>query len=112
MGLYLTVSGQQTEDILCLQAIYRYKIDQSFPVGEEASFETISARCGLNIIDLRRILRYAMTNYIFCEPRPGIVAHTALSAVLVHDSRTRDYIGMVCEERFPAAARVSQENLA
>ena len=47
-----------------------------------------------------------MTNHIFREPRAGVVAHTALSRVLAQDLRLRDYIGMVCEERFPASARV------
>ena len=96
----------KSEDILCLQAIYRYNIDLSFGIDEDVPFETISAHCGLNVIDLRRILRYAMTNYIFCEPRPGVVAHTALSRVLAQNQRLRDYIGIVCEERFPASARV------
>ena len=92
--------------MLSLQAIYRYNIDLSFGIDEEVPYETISANCGLNVIDLRRILRYAMTNHIFREPRAGFVAHTALSRVLAQNSRLRDYIGMVCEERFPASARV------
>ncbi len=96
----------KSEDMLCLQAIYRYKIDLSFGIHEEVSFETLSARCGLNVVDLRRVLRYAMTSHIFCEPQVGIVTHTALSQVLVEDPRVRDYVGMVCEERFPASARV------
>ena len=75
-------------------------------MDEEVPFETISTSCGLNVVDLRRILRYAMTNYIFREPKTGIVAHTALSRVLAQDTRLRNYVGMVCEERFPASARV------
>ena len=96
----------QSEDILCLQAIYRYDIYMSFDINEEISYEMLSARCGLNVVDLRRILRYAMTNYIFQEPRVGIVAHTALSQTLAQNSRVRDFVGVMCEERFLASARV------
>lgn len=92
--------------MLSLQAIYRYQIDQNLGIGEQISFETLSARCALNVIDLQRILRYAMTNFVFYEPQPGLVAHTSLSKALAQDVRLRSYIGMVCEERFPASVRV------
>ncbi|KAL8782579.1 MAG: hypothetical protein Q9213_005257 [Squamulea squamosa] len=94
-----------SDDMLSLQTIYRYEIDQKIDVDEELSFETLSTRCGLNVIDLRRILRYAMTNFCFREPRPGFVAHTSLSKALAQDVRLRNYIGLACEERFPASAR-------
>ncbi|KAL8658927.1 MAG: hypothetical protein Q9202_007360 [Teloschistes flavicans] len=95
----------ESEDMLALQTVYRYEIDQKIDVNEEIPFETLSSRCGLNVIDLRRILRYAMTNFLFREPRPGFVAHTSLSKALAQDIRLRNYIGMACEERFPASAR-------
>ncbi|KAI4234726.1 MAG: hypothetical protein LQ349_003616 [Xanthoria aureola] len=95
----------ESEEILSLQAVYRYEIDQKLDVTEELSFETLSSRCGLNVIDLRRILRYAMTYFLFREPRPGFVAHTSLSKALAQDVRLRNYIGVACEERFPASAQ-------
>lgn len=89
-----------------LQAIYRYKIDLSFGVNEEVSDGPVSDTYGVNVIDLRRILRYAMTHRILREPRLGIVAHTSLSKVLAQNPRRRDYVGMAYGERFPASARV------
>lgn len=47
-----------------------------------------------------------MTNQIFEEPQPGIVRHTAASKLLAEDPLMRDFVGISCEERFPAAARV------
>lgn len=91
--------------MLCLQAIYRYKIASAFGIHEQPSFEAVSATCGLNVTDLRRILRYAMTNHIFCEPRPGFVAHTAVSRLLVENPLMHDFVGNFCEVRFPASAR-------
>lgn len=78
----------------------------TFPVGEETTLETISQSCGLNVIDTRRILRHAMTNHIFCEPRPGIVAHTAASRLLAENVLIRDFVGIGTEERFITAANV------
>lgn len=93
-------------DLVSLHAIYKYNIATSFPINEETTFEKISAACGLNVIDLRRLLRHAMTNQIFAEPQPGIVKHTAASKLLAEDPLLWDFVGINCEERFPAAARV------
>ena len=46
-----------------------------------------------------------MTSFIFCEPRPGVVAHTSASLVLARDGPMQDFVGNVCEIRFPASAR-------
>lgn len=51
-------------------------------------------------------MRYAMTNHIFCEPTPGIIAHTALSRCLAEDAALQDWIGFNSEDIFPASANV------
>ncbi|KAL8989010.1 MAG: hypothetical protein Q9177_002003, partial [Variospora cf. flavescens] len=92
LGPTESLMSVESEDMLSLQAIYRYQIDQNLGIGEQISFETLSARCALNVIDLQRILRYAMTNFVFYEPQPGLVAHTSLSKALAQDVRLRSYI--------------------
>ena len=89
--------------------IYRFNIATSFPVGEEASYKQISQVCGLDEVNLRRILRFAIARRVFCEPRKGFVAHTATSRILAEMPVVREYVGMVCEELWPAAVRVSVE---
>lgn len=96
----------QAEDSLSLHAVYRYKLAHTFPINEEATFEAISKNSGLNPVDLRRILRHATTNHIFCEPREGIVAHTAASKLLAENRAVEDMIGTLSEEKFKAAASV------
>lgn len=93
-----------------LHAIYKYNLAVSFPVDEEASYEQISRVSNLNEPDLRRIIRYAATKHIFKEPRSGYVAHTATSRMLAESPVMMDWIGMVCEEMWPAATRVSIVN--
>lgn len=78
----------------------------TFPVDEEATYEQISEKCGLNVVDTRRVLGYAMTNHMFKEVRPGVVAHTAASKLLATNPLIKDYVGIASEERFQAAAHV------
>ena len=54
------------------------------------------------------MIRYAMTKHIFEEPTTGMVAHTAASQVLAEVPSMRDWVGMVCEEMWPSAARVGK----
>lgn len=96
----------QPNDCLSLQAVYRFKVAQTLPVGEEWSFEDLSKAVGLNVIDLRRIVRHAMCNHIFREPRPDHVAHTATSKLLAESELMQNFVGISMEERFRASGRV------
>ncbi|KAI7978246.1 hypothetical protein EIK77_005873, partial [Talaromyces pinophilus] len=85
--------------------IHRYRIAQCFDPGEIITFDELSSRCGLNIIDLKRVLRLVMTRHVFSEPMAGFVAHTAATRLLYEDDRIRSFSGIICEERFPASAK-------
>lgn len=51
-------------------------------------------------------MRHAMVNYIFCEPSPGMIAHTASSRLLLEDEDFQAWVGFITEDMFPAAAHV------
>ncbi|KAL2059185.1 hypothetical protein ABVK25_000477 [Lepraria finkii] len=92
--------------MISLQAIYRFGLATGFPIGkDEATFGEIAASSGVCESQVRRILRHAMAFRIFCEPRKGVVAHTAASKVLAENTLMREWIGMVSEEMWPAASR-------
>lgn len=98
---------QRHNSLLSLQALYRFNIATSFPPGkEEATYDEIAQICGLSESLTRRIIRNAMTGYIFKESRPGVVAHTAASKVFATSPLLREWAGMVTEEMWPAATRV------
>ena len=90
---------------MSLQAIYRYKIAFCFDVDEEISFQEIARRCSLNESDLRRLLRMAIANYIFREPRNGVLAHTAISKLLAQDPLVHQWVRLVCDEMWPSGSR-------
>lgn len=48
-----------------------------------------------------------MTNNIFTEPRPGVVAHSAISRALLQDVGVIAEAGQLTDEQFGAAAHVS-----
>ncbi|RYO00933.1 hypothetical protein AA0121_g13321 [Alternaria tenuissima] len=72
------------------------------------SFASIAAQTSLSENHVTRILRHAMTRHIFREPAPGFVAHTAASALLSRDSVTRDVVGLITDEMWPAGLKVPE----
>jgi hypothetical protein len=76
---------------------------KSFPVGETATYTQISEKVGLDELNLRRLLRHAMTNRIFKEVSPGVVAHTAASKILAQDQAMEDWVGFCTEDLFPVS---------
>lgn len=76
------------------------------PLEKAISLSDLQAKTTLDPINLARILRHAMTNFIFCEPEPGMIAHTAASRTLAEDNVLQDWVGFNAEDIFPAAANV------
>ncbi|KUJ12941.1 S-adenosyl-L-methionine-dependent methyltransferase [Mollisia scopiformis] len=89
-----------------LQAIQRYGIAKTFSPTTSTTFGNIARACSLSESDTRRIVRAAMTYYIFREPSPGIVAHTAASKYLAEIPALGQLVGFLRSEMWPSAARM------
>jgi hypothetical protein len=90
-----------------LRAILRYKLYQSFPVGGESSFQAIADFSGLNAYDVRRLVRHGILNhYLFEEPSPGVIRHSALTKALAEDPHLRDATQNAVEEFLPSSNKV------
>jgi hypothetical protein len=92
--------------LISVQAIERFNIATSFPVGGEASFAEIAKTCNISEDDTKRVLRQAMSQHIFKEPRKGYVAHTSISKQIAEDPLMRDWIAFMCNEEWRGAPRV------
>ncbi|KAI1389995.1 S-adenosyl-L-methionine-dependent methyltransferase [Hypoxylon trugodes] len=90
-------------DLLSQDAISHLSIAHGFPVGSETTFLEIAARAGIREVRAKQIVRHAIARGIFCEPRPGVVAHSAASRILVEDRGVSDYVGANTEELWRAA---------
>ncbi|KAK0716586.1 S-adenosyl-L-methionine-dependent methyltransferase [Apiosordaria backusii] len=87
------------------QAISRSRIPSLIPPKGRISFAEIANKTTLPEQIITRLLRYAMTFHVFCEPEPGMVAHTKASKALL-DADTNDWLRTGTEEMFPAATRL------
>jgi len=93
-------------DAMTTAAVYHFGIADHVPLEGEASFEDIAEKSGLALRDFKSVVRYAMTNYIFCEPRPGFIKHTASSKVLAGNKLIKSLAGVGCHEQLPALDKV------
>jgi 6-hydroxytryprostatin B O-methyltransferase len=93
-------------DMSSLRWIYHFKIAPAIPLERAVSYADVAAKTGVDEDHLKRMLRHAMTNRLFTEPEPGMVAHTASSALLVTSRALNDWVGYTTEETFPASAKV------
>lgn len=75
------------------------------PIEGDVSYTEIAEKTGLDETNAKRLIRHAMTNRIFQEPRPGYVAHTAASRILLDDHAMSDWVGVCASEFFQAAAK-------
>jgi hypothetical protein len=98
---------KQPHNLVSMNAIVRFDMANSFAPGEEASFAQIAKFAGLSEPITKSLLRHAMTMRIFCEPRKGVVAHTARS-VIFREQNFLNFITAGMEEMTPAALRVGQ----
>jgi hypothetical protein len=79
-------------ELLSQHAIARFQLTKLVPIDGTATFAELAAASGLGETHMRKLLRYAMTQRIFCEPRPGVVAHTASSRVIAENPRLSYYM--------------------
>jgi hypothetical protein len=92
-------------DAMTAAAIYHFDIANHVPIDGEASFEETAQKAGMALRDFKIVVRYAMTNFIFCEPRPGHIAHTAASRVLKENRLISSLMGMGADEVFPGLVK-------
>lgn len=73
------------------------------PLKGSISLSDLAAKAGLLEDKLARILRYAMTNFIFYEPEPNYIAHTMLSATLAREPSFATFLRLVLVDLAPIA---------
>ncbi|KAK3693077.1 O-methyltransferase-domain-containing protein [Podospora appendiculata] len=98
---------------LSLQAVWEFRIAEAVPLTGTISYEELTAKVEavnndlpIGVPNLRRILRHAMTNRIFCEPTKNQVAHTRTSRLLVEDEPLKNWTGFVCHDMWLPVANM------
>ncbi|KNG86926.1 O-methyltransferase [Aspergillus nomiae NRRL 13137] len=104
LGLLFSCPGEQLF-LLSLQYIYRHKIAPQIPIEGTITFEELAQVTNLNIKDLTRFLRVAISRHVFYEPRKGVIGHTAASKLLVNNPMVEAWLLNIAEEYWPAFTR-------
>lgn len=89
-----------------LQLLNHYGIANLVPLDGTITIEQLQAKTSLDPINLTRLLRHAMANRLFQEPKPGVIAHTAASKLLAVDGDLQAWVGFNGEEVYPGSAHV------
>lgn len=76
------------------------------PAEGSISYAELAEKIQVSEDVIRRIARYAITKHIFREVHGGDgLAHSATSKMLADSPMMMEWIGMVCEEMWPAATQ-------
>ncbi|KAF1841298.1 S-adenosyl-L-methionine-dependent methyltransferase [Cucurbitaria berberidis CBS 394.84] len=91
-----------------VRIILRLKLDKSFLVGASTSFEAMAKVSGLSVMNVRRVVRHAiLCHRFFQEKKPGVITHSALTAVLAGDALTRNALIVQLQEFAPAGTKAA-----
>ncbi|KAJ0354665.1 hypothetical protein COL154_011699 [Colletotrichum chrysophilum] len=105
-NLKIDAESAENARVKVLQAISRWDIPNKVPLDKEISFTELAHLCDVHETDIRRILRYAMVYHrLFCEPRPGFVAHSLASKRLVQEPSMAAGLWLLGDHVFGTAAR-------
>lgn len=89
--------------MIAVNAIYEYKIATALKQGETLSYSDLGQRIGMDPVQLKRLMRMAVANYIFEEPtdQKGYIRHTALSRAIAEDFTFNSWTAMVSGDLWP-----------
>ncbi|RYO90658.1 hypothetical protein DL766_002873 [Monosporascus sp. MC13-8B] len=102
-GQQLSLLAFTYHDVSSLGTLLEFNIPRLVPLDGSISLSDLAAKSELQEDKLARIVRYAMTNFIFREPSPGRIAHTSVSATLARDPQFATFLRLVMVDLAPIA---------
>lgn len=85
-----------------------HRLAKLVPLERPITLAELQSLTPLDPVNLARTLRIAMTNHVFCEPSPGVIAHTAASRLLATDTELAAWVGFNAEDIYPASGHSLQ----
>ncbi|KAF1985397.1 S-adenosyl-L-methionine-dependent methyltransferase [Aulographum hederae CBS 113979] len=104
---YLTWMVYSQADYGALQWLSHFNIADHIPLDKVISYADVAKCANVDEAHLRRLARNAIANNIFCEPRPGHLAHNSVSTLLRSEEQFRDLIAFILEDNLPWTAKLS-----
>ncbi|KAM0794061.1 hypothetical protein BDR22DRAFT_895535 [Usnea florida] len=95
--------ARQTQLLACLNWLSDFQLLACIPVGDKVTFTNAANIASVSPTELCRVVRMTATAGILCEPEPGFVAHSPLSAHFVTKPSLLDAAAFLAETAAPAA---------
>jgi hypothetical protein len=86
--------------------MYEFKVAESVPLSGSISYQDLAEKVDVPMLNLRRLIRHAMTNHIFYEPEKGFVAHTRTSRLLLENPQLNAWVGFMTNDLWLPIANV------
>lgn len=93
-------------DCVTIGWLVEFNVCDAVPLDDTTTFADVAAKCALDLDQLTSVLRYAMTCFWFSEPEPGMICHSALSALMLKDPQTRSRVKYVTSINIQAFGRL------
>lgn len=99
--------SQQTQLLACLRWLAEFQVLACIPLNDTVPTKDIADLTGVPETELSRIVRMTSTAGFLAEPRPGYIAHTALSAPYVTQLNYLDAAMFLAETAVPASLQMA-----
>ena len=86
--------------------MYEFKVAEAVPLAGSISYQDLAKKVNVPMLNLRRLIRHAMTNHIFHEPQKGYVAHSRTSRLLVENAALNAWVGFMSNDLWLPIANV------
>ncbi|KAL8722853.1 MAG: hypothetical protein Q9225_000740 [Loekoesia sp. 1 TL-2023] len=92
--------------LISVQAICRYGLATTVPLDSQGvTIAHMASASGLREQIVQRLVRHAAAYRIFQQSKTGLIVHTPASKMLATNFLMRQWVSMVTEEMWPAAAK-------
>jgi hypothetical protein len=71
--------------LAALHTLCKFGVPETVPIDGEMTLEELGTKTGLSLDMLTRLVRLGVANYVFVEPKRGVIAHNARSKLLATD---------------------------
>lgn len=92
--------------------MWEFKVAEAVPLDGMISYEDLTAKVvqlnnvNMSTLNLRRLIRHAITNNVFVEPQRGFVAHNRTSRLLLEDVPLNNWVGFMSNDLWLPVAHV------
>ncbi|KAK3366347.1 S-adenosyl-L-methionine-dependent methyltransferase, partial [Podospora didyma] len=100
------------QDLRTLRALVQYHVPARLGPNEEVTLGELSRRCGLTEDAMGRLVHDAVNAWFLAWPKPGYVAHSAVSMLIRRDGKLGERIIDMHEAAWPLTRPTAHHNQA